>query len=142
MREIWTKQHNKPYGNSYLQGPLPIMNHTKTPRISPKPCTFRLPGADLGHRGRTPPLPQEFDPLPTQRVPLCTILRYPYLVTDPKHFLKAPLAPIYTYFEGERVPKKRLIWSVVKTLPVAQKIWPKQGLCCALGELGKSIRSI
>ena len=46
------------------------------------------------------PPPQGFDPLPTQRVPLCTILRYPYLLTDPKNFLKAPLAPIYTNFEG------------------------------------------
>ena len=26
--------------------------------------------------------------------------------TDPKIFLKAPLAPIYTNFEGERAPKK------------------------------------
>ena len=26
--------------------------------------------------------------------------------TDPKSFLKAPLAPIYTNFEGERTPKK------------------------------------
>ena len=41
--------------------------------------------------------PQEFDPLPTQRVPPKTILRYPFLVMDPKIFLKAP---IYTNFEG------------------------------------------
>ena len=32
--------------------------------------------------------------------PFCTILRYPYLVTDPKIFLKAPSAPIYINFEG------------------------------------------
>ena len=38
--------------------------------------------------------PQGFDPLPTLRV------------TDPKIFLKAPLAPIYTNFE-DSVPKKR-----------------------------------
>ena len=35
--------------------------------------------------------------------PFCTILRYPFLVTDPKKFLKAP---IFTNFE-ERAPKKR-----------------------------------
>ena len=29
------------------------------------------------------------------------------MVTDPSIFLKAPLAPIYTNFEGERAPKKR-----------------------------------
>ena len=35
--------------------------------------------------------------------PLCTILRYPFLVMDPKIFLKAPM---YTYFEGgERAEK-------------------------------------
>ena len=33
-------------------------------------------------------------------VPLCTILRYPYLVTD-------PLAPKYTNFKGKRATKKR-----------------------------------
>ena len=27
--------------------------------------------------------------------------------TDPKIFLKAPLAPIYTNFEGERAPEKK-----------------------------------
>ena len=65
------------------------------------------PGADLGEgRGgwfADAPLPQGFDPLPTQRVPLCTILRYPNLVTDPKNFLKAP---VYTYFEGGARAKK------------------------------------
>ena len=50
-----------------------------------------------------------FDPLPTQRVPLSTILRYPYLVTDPNKVLKAPSALIYIKFEGgaERAPKMR-----------------------------------
>ena len=36
----------------------------------------------------------------------CTILKYPFLVTDPKNFLKASLGPMYTNFEGERDPKK------------------------------------
>ena len=40
-------------------------------------------------------LPHGFDPLPTQRVPLCTILKFPFLVTHSKNFLKAPLVPIY-----------------------------------------------
>ena len=58
---------------------------------------------------RPPPPPPLRDSTPCRPKgsPLCTILRYPYLVTDPKNFLKAPLAPIYTYFRGERVPKKR-----------------------------------
>ena len=55
---------------------------------------------------------QEFDPLPTQRIPLCTSLRYLYLVTNPKFFNKALLALIYSNFEGERTPKKNAIfWS-------------------------------
>ena len=53
------------------------------------------------------------DPLPTQRVhPLCTILRYPYLVTDPRKFLKATLAPINTNFVwGARAKTTQFIWS-------------------------------
>ena len=46
--------------------------------------------------GRTP-FPQGFDPLPTQRVPLCTILRHPFLVTYPKNFIKATWTPICTF---------------------------------------------
>ena len=57
-------------------------------------------GADLGGVDENHFSPEEFDPLPTQSDPLCTILRYPYLVTDPKSFLRAPLEPIYTNFEG------------------------------------------
>ena len=66
------------------------------------------PVADLGEGGRANAFPpQEFDSLPTQRVPspLCTILRYPFSLTDLKKFFNAPLAPIYTNFEG--APKKR-----------------------------------
>ena len=67
--------------------------------------------ADIGGGGggRTYAFPsglQGFDPLPTQRVPLCTILRYPFLVMDPKIFLKAPLEALYTNFEeGVRAEK-------------------------------------
>ena len=31
----------------------------------------------------------------------CTILKYPFLVANPKNVSKAPLAPISTYFEEE-----------------------------------------
>ena len=41
----------------------------------------------------------KIDSLTTQRVSLCTILRYTFLVTDPKNFLKQPSARIYTNFE-------------------------------------------
>ena len=58
-------------------------------------------GADLGRgRGVDDLPPQGFDPLPTRRVPHCTILRYPFLVMDLKVFLNAPLTPKYTNFEG------------------------------------------
>ena len=94
-------------------------------------------GADLGGGvDESHFSPEEFDPLPTQSDPLCTILRYPYLVTaDPKSFLRAPLEPIYTNFEGggggggERAPKKRNF--LVK---VFRKV-PKN----AFARLGKSI---
>ena len=95
-------------------------------------------GADLGG-GEAPP-PQGFDPLPTQRVPLRTILRYPFLMMDPKMFLKAPWAPMYTNFEGgaraektqffgQKFSKKCLktpfLACFFKILPAAQKISPK-----------------
>ena len=51
---------------------------------------------------------QGFDPLPTQRVfPSSYFETSIFWLTDPKVFLKAPLAPKYINFEGERAPKKR-----------------------------------
>ena len=82
--------------------------------------------------------------------PLCTNLGYPFLVTDTEIFLKAP---IYTNFEGgsarqkffgqnfQKVPKTPFRPVFCKILPAAQKFWPKQSLCNALRELGKSIWS-
>ena len=42
---------------------------------------------------------QEFDTLITQRVPLCTILRYPLRLTYSKNFLQASSAPTFANFE-------------------------------------------
>ena len=67
-------------------------------------------------------LPQRFDPLPTQRVPLWYFLRNPFLVTDPKIFLEAPSGPIYNNFEGKSALKKRDLFSV----KIFQKV-PKNG---------------
>ena len=39
--------------------------------------------------------------------PFDTFSEIHFWPTDPKIFLKAPSAPIYTNFEGERAPKKR-----------------------------------
>ena len=70
-------------------------------------------GVDLG-AGRF--FLQGFDHLPTQRFPLCTILRYPILVTNPKKVLRFVLACFSKF--------------------CPQKICPKQGLFSALGALG------
>ena len=56
-------------------------------------------GGRLPLRDSTPCLPMGS--------PLCTILRYPYLVTDPKSFLKAPRRQYILILRGERAPKKR-----------------------------------
>ena len=62
--------------------------------------------------------PQRFDPLPTQRVSFCTILRYQFLVTDPLNFLKAPPAPIYTNFKREaRAEKTRSFGKQFEKIP-------------------------
>ena len=68
---------------------------------------MKLLVADLECR---PPPPQEFDPLPTQRLPLCGILRYSFLVTHPKTFLKAPSVPRYTNFEWGAARGKKAIF--------------------------------
>ena len=68
------------------------------------------PEADLGGGGggggRTLSL-RDSTPCRIKGSSLCTILRYQFLVTDSKIFLKAPFAPIYYKLEGERAPKKR-----------------------------------
>ena len=58
--------------------------------------------------------------------------------TNPKIFLKALLAPIYTYVEGARA-KKNVIALFFKILTAAQKIWSKYGLYSDMGEFSKSL---
>ena len=87
-----------------------------------------------------PSPPQGFDPLPTQRVPpLILFQKSSFGRPTLNFFLKAPLAPIYTNFEGERAPKKRDFFVNIfqkvpkngffdcffKNLSAAQKILPK-----------------
>ena len=69
-----------------------------------------LGGGGVGGLGADAFSSQGFDPLPTQRVPFDTFSEIHFWPTDPKIFLKAPLAPICTNFEeerGARVKKKR-----------------------------------
>ena len=98
---------------------------------------FREGGGRILLRDSTPCRPQ--------KSPLSIILKYPFLVTDPKNFLKqAPWAPKYISFEGgaraekaqffgqhfQKVPKNAFfgLFFFLQILPVAQKFWPKQGL--------------
>ena len=87
---------------------------------------------------------------------ICTVPGYPCrqqiqdLRKKNKHILRQ-----YTNFEGgARAEKNAIFWSnffkwlktpsltcLFKILPLAHKIWPKQSLFSALGELGKSICS-
>ena len=63
-------------------------------------------------RGRTPPPPQGFDPLPTQKArtpPAPPLYYFEISIFCPKNFLKAPLASIYTNFEGGASAKKNAI---------------------------------
>ena len=64
------------------------------------------PGADLGGGGEQTPSPSGIRP----PLPFDTFSEIHFWPTDPKIFLKAPLAPIYTNFEGERAPKKNAIF--------------------------------
>ena len=89
--------------------------------------------------------------------PFCTILRYPFLMTDPKIFYGRLRRQYILIFRGERAQKKTaLFWQFFfkkclktplfglfffKILLAAQKFRPKQGLFGGLGELRKSFWS-
>ena len=78
-------------------------------------------------------------PADPKGLPFDTFSEIHFWPTDPKIFLKAPLAPIYTNFEEERAPKKRDFFVKIfqkvpkngffdcffKNLPAAQIILPK-----------------
>ena len=83
--------------------------------------------------------PPDFEPLWTQRVPLGTILRYPFLAELAlKLFQRSPWRQIITEFErGERAKKTQFLAKIFrksalerfllafffKNLPAVQKIW-------------------
>ena len=97
-------------------------------------------GADLGGGrggGGADALPSGIrPPADPKGPPFDTFSEIHFWPTDPKIFLKAPSAPIYTNFEGERAPKKRDFFVKIfqklpkngffdcffKNLPAAQKI--------------------
>ena len=62
-------------------------------------------------------------PVDPKGPPFDTFSEIQFLPTDPKIFLKAPWAPIYTKFEGKRAPKKKRDFFV----NIFQKV-PKNGL--------------
>ena len=115
------------------------------------------PGADLGGGAGVADAPSSGirPPADPKGPPFDTFSEIHFWPTDPKIFLKAPLAPIYTNFEGERAPKKTRFFVKIfqkvpkngffdyffKNLPAAHKILPKYGQNSALGELEKSIWS-
>ena len=70
---------------------------------------FRGGGGDWGNAPS--PLYKDSTPCRSKGFPFCTILRYPFLVTDHQIFLKAPLAPIYTNFEGGARAEKLDFWT-------------------------------
>ena len=86
-------------------------------------------GADLEGGGGewTPPSSAIRPPADPKIPPFDTFSEIHFWPTDPKVFLKAPLAPIYTTFEGERAPKKgNFLSKFFKKCPkTAQKILPK-----------------
>ena len=67
-------------------------------------------GADLGGGGGGRPPSGIRPPADPKGPPFDTFSEIHFWRTDPKIFLKAPLAPIYTNFEGEREPKKTQIF--------------------------------
>ena len=75
--------------------------------------------------GRRLPLPPSGirPPADPKGPPFDTFLEIYFWPTDPKIFLKAPLAPIYTNFEGERAPKKRDFFvKIFQKVPLAIRL--------------------
>ena len=105
--------------------------------------------ADLGGSGVVGGRLSPFRDLTPCRSPLCTILIYPFLATDPKNVLKAPSAPIYASFEGEALAffwpvffqtffwPFNFFWPVFfsKLCQRRRKFGQKKGQNSALGEL-------
>ena len=67
-------------------------------------------GGFRGGGGGTPSPSGIRPPADPKGPPFDTFSRIHFWPTEPKIFLKAPLAPIYTNFEGERAPKKNAIF--------------------------------
>ena len=82
----------------------------------------KIRGGFKGGGGRTLLL-RDSTPCRPRGSTLSYFLRHPFLVTDTKIFLKAPLAPMYTNFEKERAPKKNAIF-----LSKFSKKCPKTGI--------------
>ena len=81
--------------------------------------------------------------------PICIILSYPFSANDPKILLKAPEAPMYTYFEGARAKKRNVLVNIFQKMLknlfcglLFSESWSKWGLYSDLRELRKTIGSI
>ena len=86
------------------------VGNSKTDRLfQKKDCSYQK-GRIWGGGGGgvwTPPFPSGIrPPADPKGRPFDTFSEIHFWPTDPKIFLKAPLAPIYTNLEGERAPKK------------------------------------
>ena len=69
-------------------------------------CSFKS-----SSRGGRPPPPSGIrPPADPKGPPFDTFSEIHFWPTDPKIFLKAPLAPIHTNFEGERAPKNAIFF--------------------------------
>ena len=93
---------------------------------------FTCSSGFMGEGADTPP-PSGIRPLSDPKGPPFVLFwDIHFWLTNLKIFLKSPLAPIYTNFEGERAQQKRNF--SVETLPAAQKFWLKYDLYSGLGE--------
>ena len=93
---------------------------------------------NIARGGRPPPPSGIRPPADPKGPPFDTFSEIHFWPTDPKIFLKAPLAPIYTNFEGERAPKNAIFLSkFFKKCPKTAFLTVFQKFACGADNLAK-----
>ena len=91
------------------------------------PCFVEKLAKNFPRQYRTPVFSQVIDKHLRQGPPFEQFSDIQFWLTDPKIFLKVPLAPVYSYFKGGVRAKKTPFCLFFKILPLGAEILAKTG---------------